>query len=155
MLDVLAQAEISGTVMALDFGEQRIGVAVGNTLLCIAHPLQTINTEVTERRFADIAALMREWQPIMVLVGLPCYMDGREHEISRLSRRFARRLQGRLGIKVAMWDERLSSVAASQTLGEIGIKGQRQKSLLDQIAAQHILQHYFDTPNNNAHLIWP
>ena len=147
--------EMAGTVLAFDFGIKRIGVAVGNTLISIAHPLQTIATEVTSIRFSQVATLVAAWQPTLLLVGLPCYLDGQEHEISRLSRRFARRLQGRFDMRGGMWDERLSSVAASHTLNALGITGRQQKTVLDQVAAQHILQDYLDTPDKISCLIQP
>lgn len=155
MLDVVTEVETVGTILSFDFGEQRIGVAIGSTMIGIAHPLQTIATAATEARFAQIAHLIDEWQPVLLLVGLPCHLDGQEHEISRLARRFARRLQGRFGVRVGMWDERLSSVAASQTLTEAGLTGRQQKKVLDQVAAQHILQHYLETPDKNHFLIQP
>lgn len=144
-----------GTLLAFDFGEQRIGVAVGETLLGIAHPLETITTEVTTHRFTQISSLIKEWQPSLLLVGLPLHMDGQEHDITRLARRFARRLEGRFHLPLAMWDERLSSDAASLALNEAGVKGRQQKKVLDQVAAVQILQDFFDTPNRFERLIFP
>lgn len=145
----------NGTVLAFDFGIKRIGVAVADTQVSIAHPLYTIATEITETRFTRIAQLIQEWQPQFLLVGLPFYMDGKEHEISRLSRRFARRLVGRFALPVYMWDERLSSAAASESLTEIGINTKAQKEMIDQVAAKHILQHYLDSTEKSRFLILP
>lgn len=142
--DKTKQLVLQGTVLCFDFGEQRIGVAMGEHMLGIAHPLTTITAESNEQRFAAIVLLIREWQPSVLVVGLPLSMDGSEHEMTLLSRKFARRLDGRFGIPVVMIDERLSSAEASQTLSEQGIGGRRQKPMLDQVAAQHILQSYFD-----------
>ena len=77
-------------------------------------------------------------------MGLPLHMDGTEHELTRLCRRFARRLEGRFGIPTCLVDERLTSVEASQSLREVGIRGIAQKAMRDQVAAQHILQSYLD-----------
>jgi len=132
------------TVLAFDFGEKRIGVAVGDSLVGIAHPLLTIDAESNDARFAAIASLIDEWRPARLVVGLPAYLDGTEHELSRLARKFANRLHGRFNLPVALVDERLSSAQASQSLKETGIGGRRQKPLLDQVAAQHILQTYLD-----------
>ncbi|HEY3326891.1 MAG TPA: Holliday junction resolvase RuvX [Novimethylophilus sp.] len=137
-------AELNGAVLAFDFGEKRIGVAVGDITVGIAHPLQTVSGESNDIRFAAIAALINEWQPSQLVVGLPLYLDGGEHELTRLSRKFARRLEGRFGLPTVMVDERLSSAEASQTLNEIGIRGRNQKAMLDQVAAQRILQSFFD-----------
>lgn len=135
----------AGTVLAFDFGKRRIGVAMGNTTLGIAHPLVTIDNEVTERRFTMIAELIETWQPVVLLVvGLPVHSDGTAHELTHLSQRFARRLLGRFNIKVILQDERYTSQTASAALREAGITGRNQKSMLDQVAAQQILQSFFD-----------
>lgn len=134
-----------GCVLAFDFGEKRIGVAVGEHLLGIAHPLATIASEANDERFRQIAALIAEWRPTLLIVGLPLSVDGEEHALTLLSRKFARRLDGRFGLPVAMVDERYTSVAASQSLHDAGISGRKQKPMLDQVAAQCILQSYFDS----------
>lgn len=132
------------TLLAFDFGERRIGVAVGNTLIKTAHPLLTIDTESNEVRFKAIGELIAEWQPGQLVVGLPSHMDGQEHELSRLCRKFANRLHGRFNLPVALVDERLSSAEAEISLNQAGIHGRQQKPMLDQVAAQLILQSFLD-----------
>lgn len=141
-----------GSVLAFDFGEKRIGVAVGEHQIGIAHPLVTIAAEANDERFRQIEALIAEWRPTLLIVGLPLSVDGGEHALTALSRKFARRLDGRFGLPVALVDERYTSAQASQSLNEIGIGGRKQKTMLDQVAAQHILQSYFDNlvPENPA-----
>lgn len=134
-----------GTALGFDFGERRLGIAVGEHLLGIAHPLATIDNESNEVRFEAIAQLIAEWHPSVLVVGLPMSLDGEPHELTRLCQKFARRLDGRFGLPVVMVDERLTSSEASQSLQQGGISGRKQKPLLDQVAAQHILQSYFDT----------
>ena len=133
-----------GTVLAFDFGKKRIGVAVGNNVLGVARPLMTIDAEITSRRFAAISELISTWQPVVLVVGLPLHSDGTEHEMTQLSQRFARRLAGRFNIKVILKDERYTSEIASSELRQAGITGRKQKSVLDQWAAQQILQSFFD-----------
>lgn len=135
-----------GTLLAFDFGTKRIGIAKGSTLLCSANPLATISEEKTETRFAAIAALIAEWQPSALVVGLPSNDDGTPHELTALCRRFANRLKGRFNLPTILVDERYTSLAASERLNEQGIHGRKQKALLDQYAAQQILQAYFDEP---------
>jgi putative Holliday junction resolvase len=137
---------VQGTLLAFDFGEKRIGVAVGNSISATAQPLTTVQEEANDRRFAAIAGLLAEWQPAALVVGLPCNDDGSPHEMTRLSRRFANRLKGRFGLPVLLVDERYTSAAASSRLSAAGIHGRRQKPLLDQVAAQEILQAYFEEP---------
>ena len=136
----------NGTLLAFDFGSRRIGVAMGNTLLHQAKPLTTINEEKNELRFARIAALIEEWQPDALVVGLPGNDDGTPHELTALCRRFANRLKGRFNLPTILVDERYTSLAASSQLSAEGIHGRQQKTLIDQYAAQQILQAYFDEP---------
>jgi len=135
---------LASTVLCFDFGEQRIGIAVGEHLLAIANPLTTIDNESNEIRFEVISKLVKEWQPKLLIVGLPLNIDGAETSVTQLCKKFARRLNGRFNIPVMMIDERYSSVEASDMLNHSGIKGRAQKVMLDQVAAQTILQSYFD-----------
>lgn len=139
-----AYPNIDGTVLAFDFGEKRIGVAIGETILKLAHPLMTIDTEINETRFAQIQALIQEWQPALLVVGLPLSDDGTAHTMTKLCVRFAQRLEGRFSLPVTLIDERFSSVEASQHLTLAGVHGRQQKAMIDQVAAQTILQSYFD-----------
>lgn len=141
--------DIVGTVLAFDFGEKRIGVAVGETMLKVAHPLITINAEENEAKFSQIGAIIKEWRAALLVVGLPMHMDGhlnndRPHLLTQLAKKFAQRLEGRFNLPVVMVDERLSSFDAAQNLNATGVTGRKQKTMLDAVAAQSILQSYFD-----------
>jgi putative holliday junction resolvase len=133
-----------GAVLAFDFGEKRIGVAVGELHIKLAHPLTVIETEVNEKRFDAIQDLITEHRPVLFVVGLPGYDDGGEHPVAKLARKFAGRLTGRFTIRSVLVDERLSSAAAQSALDEAGVHGKRQKLYLDQVAAQQILQSFFN-----------
>lgn len=134
----------AGTVLAFDFGTRRIGVAVGESLLGLAHPLTTIAEEQNERRFAAIEALVHEWQPVQLVVGLPVHADGTEHAMTATARRFARRLQGRFALPVALVDERYSTDAAAEAMRSAGTRERDRHAVRDQLAAQIILQAWFD-----------
>lgn len=142
--DKTIQFKQQGCVLAFDFGEKRIGVAMGEHLLGIAHPLTTIETEANEERFKQIEVLIAEWKPSVLVVGLPLSVEGEEHETTLLCKKFARRLDGRFALPVLMVDERYSSVEASLSLSKMGVSARKQKPMLDAVAAQHILQSYFD-----------
>ncbi len=139
-----AYPKIEGTILGFDFGEKRIGIAVGETMLKLAHPLITIQAEENAVKFAQIATLIQEWRPSLLVVGLPTYLDGEAHELTHLAKKFAQRLEGRFNLPVVMIDERLSSAEAAQSLRESGVHGIQQKAMIDQVAAQTILQSYFD-----------
>lgn len=135
---------VQGTIIGFDYGEKRIGVAIGDTNIGVAHPLTTIFEESGQRRFEAIARLISEWRPTALIVGIPYYQDGSDHEVTRLCRRFARRLEGRFHMKVELVDERYSSAAAEESLREIHVHGKKRKAVIDQVAAQTILQSFLD-----------
>ena len=136
--------DITGTVLAFDYGEKRIGVAVGETILKTAHALTTIVAEENEIKFTQIGQLITEWRPSLLVIGLPMHMDGNPHGMTLLAKKFAQRLEGRFNLPVMMIDERLSSAEAAQNLRNAGVTGLKQKTMIDAVAAQSILQSYFD-----------
>lgn len=111
MRDGVASAARPLSFLAFDFGTRRVGVASGNTLLKSAAPLKTIAAE-GDARFAAIEALIREWKPDALVVGVPFHPDGAGHENTRRARRFARQLHGRFGLAVHEVDERYSTTEA-------------------------------------------
>jgi len=134
----------TGTVLAFDFGEKFTGVAVGEFSVGMAHPLVLITAESNAARMHQIAALVAEWTPGFMVVGLPLSMDGAEHELTRRCRRFARQLESRFRLPVSLVDERLSSAAAEEALRTAGKGGRRHKLHAHQVSAQIILQSYLD-----------
>lgn len=138
------------TVLAFDYGEQRVGVAVGDHALGIAHAIRVIDADDAKTRFAAIGELIAEWQPCELVVGLPSHPDGTEHEVSRLARRFANRLHGRFGLPVVLVDERYTSAAAEAQFAHSARAKSQAKSMIDAAAAQVILQSYFDDPASAA-----
>ncbi len=141
-----AAASGEATVLAFDFGTRRIGVAVGNALLRVARPLTTIADEANAARFAAVAALIGEWQPGLLVVGRPLHADGAEHAMTARAERFARQLEGRFGLRVARVDERFTSVGAEDALAAAGVRAGARKAARDEVAAQLILQSWFDAP---------
>lgn len=142
--------DITGLILAFDFGEKRIGVAIGETLLKKARALTVIEGEMNNARFTQIAALVDTWQPSLLLVGLPMHLDGNPHQLTALCKKFAQRLEGRFNLPVMMMDERLSSAEAKTLMQDAGISVKRQQKQLDAVAAQVILQSYFD---QSTHLL--
>jgi len=124
------------TLLAFDFGEKKIGIAIGNTLTRQARPLEIIFSEVRDARFGRIAQLLQEWQPQRVIVGLALASDGGEQPATARCRRFANQLHGRFGLIVELVDERGSSMEAQQLLGT--------NEPDDAMAASVILQRYLD-----------
>ncbi|KAB0327542.1 MULTISPECIES: Holliday junction resolvase RuvX [Janthinobacterium] len=122
------------TILAFDFGLKRIGVAIGNTMICQAKPLSVITATANEPKFAAIDSLIKEWGASRIVVGLPSHPDGTEHEMSARCRRFANQVHGRFNLPVELVDERYSSAVIAAKRGEV----------IDDRAAAIILQQYFD-----------
>ena len=119
------------TILAFDFGEKRIGVAVGNTITKTAEALKIIQEKNQDEKFKAIEALIQEWQPELLVVGLPTHPDGAENEMTLKAKRFGNQLHGRFQKEVVWVDERYTSVSVQD--GN------------DALAAQLILQQYLDT----------
>nr|WP_315127990.1 Holliday junction resolvase RuvX [uncultured Polynucleobacter sp.] len=123
------------TIMAFDYGTRRIGVAVGNTLTKAGQPLKMIAEPSEDVRFRAIQALIKEWQPNQLVVGMPCHPDGTEHEMSTKARRFGNQLHGRFQLPVDWVDERYTSAVLE------GDPDMRDN--LDAESAALILEQYF------------
>jgi putative holliday junction resolvase len=134
----------AGTVLAFDFGERHVGVAVGEDAMKVAHPLGTIEARGAAARFEAIAKLVAEWRPARFVVGLPLGPDGERHALAPRVERFARQLEGRFHLPVTFVDERLSSAEAEGRLRALGRGGRKHKDLAHPMSAQVILQDHFD-----------
>ena len=132
--------------LSFDFGTRRVGVAVGNTLLKQAQPLKTVAAE-GDARFAALAALIEEWQPDALVVGVPFHPDGAEHENTVRARRLARQLHGRFHLAVHEVDERYTTTEAL-ALGAADADAAAAALILDQFL--RALQREFLHESNDA-----
>jgi putative pre-16S rRNA nuclease len=143
------------TLLGFDFGEKRIGIAVGQELTASSSPLATIHAKAGVPDWTTIAEYIDEWHPDGLVVGIPFNMDGSEHTMTQRARSFARQLEEHYVLPVFTVDERLSSIEAERMLINSGKKSRshkHKKQLVDQIAAQLILDTYFSQnggPHNN------
>ena len=123
------------TVMAFDYGTRRIGVAIGNSIAQTGQALKTVSQTNIDVRFQELAALLKEWQPDQLVVGLPVHPDGTAHEMTAKSKRFGNQLHGRFQLPVAWVDERYSSAV---------LEGDdKMRDNLDSHSAVLILEQYF------------
>jgi putative Holliday junction resolvase len=137
------------TILAFDYGLKQVGVATGQTLTGSARGLCILKAHDGIPNWDEVSKLLNEWTPDLVLVGLPLNMDASESELSRLARKFARRLQGRFSANVLMVDERLTSQDAKALIREEhneGKKGRTDLTKIDHLAAALILQSWLDQP---------
>ncbi|WP_322103428.1 Holliday junction resolvase RuvX [Paraburkholderia sp. J41] len=131
------------TLLAFDYGEKRIGVALGNVLTRNARALTVIANKSRDYRFEAIGALLREWRPDVLVVGLPSHPDGAPHFMTQHAQRFGNQLNGRFNLPVVWVDERYSSVDAEARMRERGERVGRDVHV-DAEAACVILQQYLD-----------
>jgi len=132
------------TFIGFDFGMKNIGVAVGQDLTHTANPLTVIKAREGIPNWGQIQALIDQWQPQQLIVGLPFNMDGTEQEMTQAARRFGNRLNGRFHLPVEWQDERLSTF---ETLDQLGIQSKMQSNNredVDRISAQLILQSWLN-----------
>ncbi len=135
----------SGTVLAIDYGDKRLGVAVGEEELGTAHPVTVLHGQGAARE-AALAALIAEWRPVRLVVGMPTRADG-EHPLARRIEAFIRRLEARHGLPVTRVGEDYSSAGAETRLREAAgarraARATREREL-DAYAAQLLLEQYF------------
>lgn len=128
------------TLLAFDYGTRNIGVALGQTLTASARELKGLKARDGVPEWSEIEKLLKEWQPDLLLVGLPLNMDDSESELSVRARKFANRLHGRFGLPVELVDERLSSFEAKGEVMNRGGSRDYKNHPVDSIAARLILE---------------
>ena len=135
---------MSGTLLSFDFGTKSIGVAVGQRITGTARPLPAIKAQDGTPDWSLIERLLKEWQPDLVIVGLPLNMDGTEQPVTAQARKFANRLHGRFGVQIELHDERLSTVEARADLFDRGGFRALNKGSVDAASAVIILESWFE-----------
>lgn len=138
--------------LGLDVGTKTIGVAVSDGLGLTAQAVTTIRRTNLKADLAALSELVREHEGSRIVIGLPLNMDGTEGPRAEASRKFAESVTQTLGLPVEFWDERLSTVAAERTLLEADLTRAKRKQVIDQVAAQFILQGWLDAHRSGADL---
>ena len=138
----MSSLPIRRRILGVDFGRVRIGIAVSDELGLLAHPVKTI--PASRDAVKQISAIAREKEVERVVVGLPRQMNGRMGEAASEALAFAEKLQKLLPCEVVTWDERLTTIAANRALRDGGKKTRDSRTIVDQVAAQMILQGYLD-----------
>ena len=131
--------------LGIDHGDARIGLAISDDLGMLAHPLETIYLKEVADPVAHIAAIVTSRDIGHIVLGLPRNMDGTYGPASEKVRAFAEKLRGACPCPVKLWDERLTSVAAQRSLHEAGRNVKNSREVIDQVAAQLILQGWLDS----------
>ncbi|GBD15917.1 Putative pre-16S rRNA nuclease [bacterium HR26] len=129
--------------LGLDIGGRRIGVAVSDELGLIASPLESL--DLSKRGIERLLALVEQYDPQAIVIGLPTGLSGREGQQAAEVREFAEQLRARLDRPIIFWDERLTTAIAERALIESGTRRARRKELVDAVAAAVILQSFLDS----------
>ena len=139
-------------LMGLDYGSKTVGVAVSDPLGLTAQGVETVwrkQENKLRQTMARIEELISEYQVERIILGYPKNMNNTIGERALKSLEFKEKLEGRTGLPVVMWDERLTTAEAERTLMETGVRRENRKQYLDQMAAVLILQGYLDRMNMN------
>jgi putative Holliday junction resolvase len=132
-------------ILGIDHGEARIGLALSDELGMLAHPLETITVKEQADLAGYIAGIIAREKIETVIVGMPRNMDGTYGPAAVKVKAFAEGLKAKAGCTIKFWDERLTTVAAQKSLHESGRNVKQGRSVIDQVAAQMILQGYLDS----------
>ncbi len=134
-------------IMGLDFGSKTVGVAISDPLLITAQGIEIIRRKEENKlrqTLARIEELIVEYEVEEIVLGMPKNMNATEGIRVELTNEFKEKLERRTGLPVALWDERLTTVAADKAMMEAGIRREKRKDYVDMIAATLILQGYLD-----------
>lgn len=131
-------------ILALDYGERRIGIALSDEAGIIAMPFRTINALNREQALSEIGRICNEKKVFKIIVGMPLNMNGDKGTQAERASAFALNIGKQLGIPVETWDERLSTRMAERTLISADVSRNKRKGVIDRLAAQIILQSYLD-----------
>jgi putative holliday junction resolvase len=143
--DPLLAKLTSTTYLGFDFGTKKIGVAVGQTSTASASPLQTIRSINQAPNWDVIGQLIKEWQPVGLVVGISRQQDGTDNPVTPRMLKFCRQLDGRYALPVYQQDETLSTFEAKQLLfDEVSLGAAKLWEVQDQLAAQLILQSWLN-----------
>jgi putative Holliday junction resolvase len=132
------------TLIGFDFGKKYIGVAVGQEITGSASPLGSIKATDGIPNWDSLATFLNEWQPDLIVVGLPLNMDGSEQQLSKDARKFGNRLAGRFGLPVEFQDERLTTADAKEQLFARGGYKNLKKDNIDAESARLIVESFFE-----------
>ena len=141
------------TLISFDFGKQRTGIAIGNTITGIATPHTVIQSKNNQPNWEQITVLLNEWRPERLIVGVPYHVDGKNSEMTEAALRFSRQLEGRYNLAVSTISEVLSSREAEQRLKQSRQQGRNKKikkEEIDKLAAAIILESWFQSSNYHA-----
>lgn len=133
-------------IMAFDFGTQKMGMAVGQSLIESANPLPLFPMKDGIPVWDDLLKIVKQYQPTLFLVGLPLNMDDSESELSARARKFARRLRHQTNIETLMVDERLTTREARDELDHYQAQGRAKKLSADSIAAALFIESWYRNP---------
>ncbi|MCW8832151.1 MAG: Holliday junction resolvase RuvX [Colwellia sp.] len=132
------------TIIGFDFGKKFIGVAVGQEITGSASPLGSIKANDGIPHWESLASYLTEWQPDLIVVGLPLNMDGSEQQLTKDARKFGNRVAGRFGLKVEFQDERLTTADAKEQLFSRGGYKNLKKDNIDAESARLIIESFFE-----------
>ena len=144
----MSELRLRRRILGIDLGKARVGLSVSDELGMLAHPLETI--PASDNVLARIGEIVTAKDIEKVVIGLPRHMNGSMGTGAAEAVAFAEKLRARIGCEVVTWDERLTTMAANRALRESGRRAKNSRGVVDQVAAQIILQSYLDAGAGTA-----
>jgi putative Holliday junction resolvase len=144
-----------GRVLALDVGGRRVGVALSDSTRVLASPYTTLRAEPRKRLISEIVKLLADYEVSEVVVGLPLTLSGEIGPQAKLIQEFVEQLRAVITQPIHMVDERLTTVAADRMMQELGIRADRRKERIDEVAASIILQDFLDKQRESQAIMLP
>jgi putative Holliday junction resolvase len=133
-----------GRALGLDLGSHRIGVAISDDARTVATPLEVVPARDRAEADARLVEIVDEWEPTIVVVGLPLQLDGQAGKAVRRTMKTIERLRATLSLPIVTYDERLTTVTAHRSLDTQNVRNRKRRDMVDMIAAQVILQGWMD-----------
>lgn len=130
--------------LGIDYGEKRVGLAISDPTLTIAQPLQTLQYASVKKLILNILNVVKEKEIEKIVLGLPLNLKGKDSSKTKEVRQFAEDLKNQLKIPIELMDERFTTMEAQRILRQLGKRGSKSRDIIDQVAAQNILQTYLD-----------
>jgi len=136
--------KVPKTLLGFDFGTKSIGVSTGQMITATAQPIAAIKANDGIPNWDIVEAVLNEWKPDLVVIGLPLNMDGTEQAITQRAKKFGNRLAGRFGAKIVFQDERLTTASAKEFIFDRGGYKALEKGKIDSVSAALILESWME-----------
>ena len=141
-----------GRILAIDLGTKRVGIAMSDPTLTIAQPFKTIIFSNIKTFVQDLLEIAKSYEIEMIIIGFPLTMKGKFSEKTTEVKNIFEEVKSRIPIPMELYDERLTTILAHNTMHQLDMKPSKERDKVDQLAAMHLLQNYLDSKSRSENL---